>query len=69
MSAITKQTIQMIEMLPESELKTVNELLKIIVRAWDPDFTKATSEEKEKMKIAEKEFKEGIYFTDEDVWN
>ena len=35
---------------------------------WDPDFTKATSEEKERMDAADKELREGVYFTEGEVW-
>jgi len=69
MSAVSKQTIQMLEMLPEKDLETVNELLKMLVRAWDPDFSKVTPSEKKQMDIADQELKAGIYFTDDEVWN
>ena len=45
MSPIMQDSINMIEMLPESEQAFVNEMLKRIVKAWDPDFTKVTPNE------------------------
>lgn len=58
----------MINIFLKNNMKIVSIFLKLIIRAWDPDFSKATSEEREKMKTSEKEFQEGIYFTDEEVW-
>lgn len=58
----------MLEMLPESELKTVNDLVKLLVRSWDPDFTKVTSEEKKRLDIADAEMSRGVFFTEAEVW-
>ena len=55
--------------LPESELKTINDLVKMLVRSWDPDFTKVTNEEKKRIEIADKEMSSGIYFSEEEVWS
>ena len=49
MSTLTAQTIDLIKMLPEEELQTVNSLLKMLVRSWDPDFSKVTPKEREKL--------------------
>ena len=69
MSALTAQTVKMVEMLPDEELSTVNSLLKMILRSWDPEFTKVTPEEYEKLLSIEKEMDNGEFFTEEDVWN
>lgn len=69
MSALTAQTVKMVEMLPDEELSTINSLLKMILRSWDPEFTKVTSEEYEKLLSIEKEMDNGEFFTEEDVWN
>lgn len=39
MNAMAQETASLLEFLPEKELKTINELVKMLVRAWDPDFT------------------------------
>lgn len=52
-------------MLPEKERYEAVELLKKIVIAWDPDFTKLTEQEKKELEEA-KEDKE--YFDFKDVY-
>ena len=69
MSALKQQTIEMIDMLPDTDIAVINELLKKLIRAWDPDFTRATPQEKTKMDAAVAEMENGIYFSDEEVWN
>jgi hypothetical protein len=39
MSSVTKQIVDMIDMLPESEQKLACEILKRLVQAWDTDYT------------------------------
>lgn len=46
MSAITKEAINLMEILPESEQNFALEFIKKLVLAWDPDFTKLTLTEK-----------------------
>ena len=69
MRAIVKETVQMLEMLPENEVKTISDLVKLLVRSWDSDFTKVTEEERARMDVADAELKSGIYFTEDEVWN
>ncbi len=38
------------------------------ILAWDPDFTKATAEEKKKIDKADEELARGEYVSHEDVW-
>ncbi|MDD2235057.1 MAG: hypothetical protein PHZ11_08420 [Desulfitobacteriaceae bacterium] len=59
MSAVSKQIIDMIDMLPESEQKLAFEMIKRIVLAWDSDFTKLTPVERERLTQAEKEIANG----------
>ncbi len=68
MSDLSVQTAKLINLLPEDELVLVNELVKKLLLAWDPDFTKVTPEEKERIDRADKEMQNGEYFTDEEVW-
>lgn len=46
MSAATKQAIDLMEILPESEQNFALEFIKKLVVAWDPDFTKLTPMER-----------------------
>lgn len=69
MDALRQQTIEMIGMLPEKELTTINELLKLLVRTWDLDYTKVTPKEKQILDTTDKEMEKGIYFTEDEVWN
>lgn len=69
MNAMAQETARLLELLPEQELKTVNDLVKMLVRAWDPDFTKVTMEERQRIDAADKEMKAGIFYSEEDVWN
>ena len=70
MSAISKQILDMIDMLPESEQKLAFELIKRMVLAWDSDFTKLTTAERERLTKAEKEIanKDSVNHLDID-WN
>lgn len=54
MSEKTKQIAEMIDMLPEQEQNLACEMLKRIVLAWDPDFTKVTPSEAKALEEAER---------------
>ena len=53
MSDLALDAARMMEMLPESEQHFAFEFIKRLVRAWDPDFTKVTSEEARQIALAE----------------
>lgn len=55
MSAATSEICAMIEMLPEQEQELAKEFIKRMVLAWDPDFTKVTEEEGQRIKEAEED--------------
>lgn len=59
MSTATRQAIDLMEILPESEQKFALEFIKKLVLAWDPDFTKVTSLERAEMEQAIKEIENG----------
>ena len=42
MSTATKEMIDLMEILPESDQNLALELVRKLVLAWDPDFTKLT---------------------------
>ena len=45
MSETAMNAARMIDMLPDSDQHLAYELIKKLVLAWDPDFTKLTTEE------------------------
>lgn len=53
MSEKTMQIAEMIDMLPEQDKTLAYELIKKLVLAWDPDFTKLTSQERKELEEAE----------------
>ena len=61
MSSITKQIVEMLDMLPEQEQQLACEVLKRLVLAWDPDYTKLTPAESARVTSTMKEFKAGEY--------
>ncbi len=66
MSETIKQTITMLEMLPDQEQSLALEIVKRLVLAWDPDFTKLTPEERRRLEAAEN----GEYLDLESIeWN
>ena len=68
MSEKTREMFQLVDMLPETEQNFINEMIKRVVLAWDPDFTKVTAEERHRMKLADEELKNGEYYSHDDVW-
>lgn len=65
-SETIKQTINMLEMLPDQEQNLALEIVKRLVLAWDPDFTKLTPEERRRLEAAEN----GEYLDLESIeWN
>ena len=59
MTTIAKQTVELLEMLPEQEQELANALIKRMVLAWDRDFTKLTSTERQRLELAEQEIEAG----------
>ncbi len=53
MSGIVMEAARLMESLPEADKQFVLEFIKKMVKAWDPDFTKVTAEEKERIEKAE----------------
>ena len=66
MTKTIEQTVTMLEMLPDQEQNLAMELVKRLVLAWDPDFTKLTPDERAHLEAAEI----GEYIDSEDIdWN
>ena len=53
MSDIAVRAANMIDMLPDEEKDLAFEMIKRIVLAWDPDFTKVTKDEADRIAEAE----------------
>ena len=53
MNNLAMNISKMIEILPPDDQRLAFELVKKLVLAWDPDFTKVTPEEAERIKAAE----------------
>lgn len=59
MAPISQQIAQMVDVLPDADKELAFELVKKLVLAWDPDFTKVTQEEAAAIEEAEEEFARG----------
>ncbi len=53
MTAKTAEIVEMLDMLPDNDVNLAYELVKKLVLAWDPDFTKLTAEERARLEEAE----------------
>ena len=69
MSEKVREMFQLVDMLPETEQNFVSEMIKRVVLAWDPDFTKVTELERKQMESAQADLEQGEYVLHEDVWN
>ncbi|MCM1102511.1 MAG: hypothetical protein NC409_00220 [Clostridium sp.] len=58
MSAATKEAINLMEILPESDQNFALEFIKKLVLAWDSDYTKVTPAERRALEEAEKDIVE-----------
>ena len=67
MAPIAQQVAQMVEMLPEDDQILAFAMVRKLVLAWDPDYTKATPEEDAAMKQAIKELTAGDYVLDSEI--
>ena len=63
MTKTIEQTVTMLEMLPDKEQNLAYELVKRLVLAWDPDYTKLTPEERNRLEAAEN----GEYVNGKDI--
>lgn len=67
---ISQRIALMVDMLPDTDQALAFELIKKLVLAWDPDFTKVTPEERAAMDRAIDEFDAGDFVTDDQInWN
>lgn len=63
MSSIAIDAARLMDMLPEEEKAFAYEFIKKLVKAWDPDFTKVTPEEAQRIQAAE----ESGFIADSDI--
>ncbi len=63
MSEIVMETVRLLEMLPEEEKNFAYEMVKRLVLAWDPDYTKVTPKEAKELREAE----ESGFVDEEDI--
>ena len=66
-TATPEQITHMIEMLPAQEQVLALELIKRLILAWDPDFTKVTQEEALALDEAMADIERGEIVTLEDI--
>jgi hypothetical protein len=57
------------EELPDEDISIVNKLVRKLVLAWDPTFSKVTSKEKGILDKADAEMSNGDYISEEDFWS
>ena len=55
MSEMVKEAAELMELLPDSDKSFALQLIKKLVLAWDPDFTKLTPEERRELEEARAE--------------
>ena len=65
MAPIAQQIADMVDMLPEKDQALAFELVKKLVLAWDPDFSKVTPAEKAEIDKVAEELEAGDYVTDQ----
>ncbi len=63
MSNTAIEAARMMDMLPDEDKTFAYEFIKKLVKAWDPDFTKVTPEEAQRIKAAE----ESGFVVDSDI--
>ena len=69
MSPMANKITEMVDMLPEQEQNLAYELIKRLVLAWDPDYTKLTPTERARLEAAELELIHGDVVRLEDLRN
>lgn len=67
MSVATKEAINLMEILPESDQNFALEFIKKLVLAWDPDYTKVTHAERKALEDAEKDIAENGTVSHDDI--
>lgn len=70
MSEQTRELFKIVDMLPETEKQLIDEMIKRVILAWDPNFTKLTQEETKLLMQSEMERQQGETFSMGEIdWN
>ena len=70
MSSQVLEATNLMESLPVEDQDLALQMIKKIVLAWDPNFTKVTPAERMRLDKAEEEYKRGEVVEDSDeIWN
>ncbi len=69
LKATTLQTAELLDILSDEDISIVNALVKKLVLAWDPEFTKVTEKEKELLDKSDSEMKNGDFISEKDFWS
>lgn len=67
MSERAKELVNLIDMLPETEQELISEMIKRVILAWDPDFTKLTPQELKRIEQAEADFEHGETVSENEI--
>lgn len=67
MSDHTKELFTIVDALPDSEKNLIDEPVRRVIIAWDPDFTKPTPEEIAVLRRSEQERQTGEVFSDGEI--
>ena len=67
MSILAEKTASMLDMLPAAEQQLAYEVMKRMVLAWDPDFTKLTADEAAAVEEAEAQIARGETVSDDAI--
>ena len=67
MSELAQKTARMLDMLPAREQALAYEVMKRLVLAWDPDFTKLTPDEAAAVEEAEAQIARGETVSDDAI--
>jgi len=66
-SNTSEQIAAMVDILPDTEQLFALELVKRLVLAWDPDYTKVTEAEAEALDAASEDFERGEYIRHDEI--
>ena len=67
MTATAREIAEMLEMLPLEEQEFACEVMRKLIRAWDPDYTKLTPNEAAELRLAHDEVVKGKVFWDDEI--
>ena len=69
LKATTLETAELLDILPDEDVSIVNALIKKLVIARDPDFTKVIASERELLEKSDLEMRSGDFVSEEDFWS